>query len=62
MNLVYLAYILREILFQIHKTLNNPNFIMTLHSGPNITAGHDRGYWKTLEKDLSLAYRHHAQI
>lgn len=46
-----LAQILREVLVRISTTLNNPNFVMVLHSGPNTNAGQERGYWKTIEKD-----------
>lgn len=53
-----LAVILKEILNKITVTLNDPNFIMVLHSGPNIAAGKLRGYWRTLEKD----YHWHMEI
>ncbi|MFQ5707597.1 MAG: DUF4931 domain-containing protein [bacterium] len=53
-----LAEILREILRRLTKKLANPNYIMVLHSGPNIAAGKLRGYWKTLERD----YHWHIKI
>jgi len=46
-----LAFILKEVLRKLSSTLNDPNFVMVLHSGPNITAGKQRGYWKTIERD-----------
>ncbi len=53
-----LAEILHEILRKIHITLQDPNYVLVLHSGPNIAAGKQRGYWKTLEKD----YHWHFEI
>ncbi|NIR47743.1 galactose-1-phosphate uridylyltransferase [candidate division KSB1 bacterium] len=53
-----LATILKDILQKITTTLNHPNFVMVLHSGPNIANGRLRGYWKTLEKD----YHWHIEI
>lgn len=47
-----LASVLKVILQKISTLLNDPNFVMVLHSGPNISAGKLRGYWKTLEKDF----------
>lgn len=47
-----LAAILKDILQKIHVTLNNPNYVTVLHSGPNISTGKLRGYWKTLERDF----------
>lgn len=47
-----LAAISKEILGKIHEVLYDPNFVMVLHSGPNISNGKQRGYWKTLEKDF----------
>jgi len=46
-----LAFILKEVLRKLSSTLNDPNFVMVLHSGPNVTAGKQRGYWKTIERD-----------
>ncbi|MFQ5771539.1 MAG: galactose-1-phosphate uridylyltransferase, partial [bacterium] len=54
----HLAAILKEILQKINVTLNNPNFVMVLHSGPNLSTGKLRGYWKTLERD----YHWHIEI
>lgn len=48
----HLAAILKEILYKINATLNNPNFVMVLHTGPNISTGKLRGYWKTVERDF----------
>lgn len=53
-----LAAVIKEILQKISTTLNDPNFVMVLHSGPNISAGKLRGYWRTLEKD----YHWHIEI
>ncbi|TDI80945.1 MAG: galactose-1-phosphate uridylyltransferase [Caldithrix sp.] len=46
-----LAFILKEVLRKLSSTLNDPNFVMVLHSGPNVAAGKQRGYWKTIERD-----------
>ncbi len=46
-----LAQILQSVLVKIKTTLNDPNFVMVLHTGPNLSTGQHRGYWKTLEKD-----------
>lgn len=46
-----LAYILKEALGKLSRALNDPNYVMVLYSGPNITAGKERGYWKTIERD-----------
>ncbi len=46
-----LAFMLKEVLRKLSSTLNDPNFVMVLHSGPNVTAGRQRGYWKTIERD-----------
>jgi UDPglucose--hexose-1-phosphate uridylyltransferase len=53
-----LASALKEILLTIGTALNDPNYVMVLHSGPNISAGKLRGYWKTLERD----YHWHIEI
>ncbi|MFQ6113199.1 MAG: DUF4931 domain-containing protein [bacterium] len=53
-----LASVLKDILFKISTVLNDPNYVMVLHSGPNISAGRLRGYWKTLERD----YHWHIEI
>jgi len=53
-----LASIMQDILQKIKITLNNPNFVMVLHSGPNLAAGKLRGYWKTVERD----YHWHIEI
>ena len=46
-----LAEILKGILVKIKKVLNDPNYVMVLHTGPNMATEQHRGYWKTLEKD-----------
>lgn len=46
-----LAFILKEVLRKLNITLNDPNFVMVLYSGPNISAGKQRGYWRTIERD-----------
>jgi UDPglucose--hexose-1-phosphate uridylyltransferase len=53
-----LAAILKDILQRINTTLNNPNYVMVLHSGPNVATGKLRGYWRTLERD----YHWHFEI
>jgi len=57
-NLRPLARMIKEILQRISKLLNNPNYIMAIHSGPNLQAGNRRGYWRTLERD----YHWHIEI
>jgi len=51
-DLKILAKILKAIFTKLFKLLNNPNYIMVIHSGPNMRAGQRRGYWQTLEKDF----------
>ena len=53
-----LAVVLKEILGKTTTTLHNPNFVMVLHTGPNISTGKLRGYWKTVERD----YHWHIEI
>ncbi|MFQ5863694.1 MAG: DUF4931 domain-containing protein [bacterium] len=53
-----LASVLKEILSKISTIFNDPNYVMVLHSGPNMSAGKLRGYWKTLERD----YHWHIEI
>jgi UDPglucose--hexose-1-phosphate uridylyltransferase len=53
-----LAAILKEVLRKVNVNLNNPNYLMVLHSGPNTATGKPRGYWKTVEKD----YHWHIEI
>ncbi|MDQ7064566.1 MAG: galactose-1-phosphate uridylyltransferase [candidate division KSB1 bacterium] len=47
-----LAICLQEIFQKMRAVLQNFDYIMVIHSGPNIVAGKQRGYWKTLEKDF----------
>ncbi|MCG8604415.1 galactose-1-phosphate uridylyltransferase [bacterium] len=51
-NYSQLASILKSILTKVKTVLNDPNFVMVLHTGPNITTGRLRGYWKTVERDF----------
>jgi UDPglucose--hexose-1-phosphate uridylyltransferase len=53
-----LAAILKDVLQRINSVLNTPNYVMVLHSGPNIATGKLRGYWRTLERD----YHWHIEI
>ncbi|RMF58152.1 MAG: galactose-1-phosphate uridylyltransferase [Calditrichaeota bacterium] len=53
-----LADILKRVLVKLNTTLGRPSFVMVLHSGPNLAAGKERGYWKTLERD----YHWHIEI
>ncbi|MDZ7260886.1 MAG: galactose-1-phosphate uridylyltransferase [candidate division KSB1 bacterium] len=57
-NLEALAAMLKEILFKLYTVLQDPQFVMVLHSGPNVRTGQRRGYWKSLEKD----YHWHFEI
>jgi UDPglucose--hexose-1-phosphate uridylyltransferase len=54
----HLAKLLKDILTRIKTSLKDPNFVMVLHTGPNISAGRQRGYWKTVERD----YHWHIEI
>ncbi|MFQ5602133.1 MAG: galactose-1-phosphate uridylyltransferase [bacterium] len=53
-----LAEILQSILTKINNILYHPNYVMVLHSGPNVATGKLRGYWKTLDRD----YHWHIEI
>lgn len=53
-----LAKLTKELLVRIHKLLNEPDYIMAIHSGPNLKAGRRRGYWQSLERD----YHWHVEI
>ena len=53
-----LASILQNFLRKIKITLADPNFVMVVHSGPNIGTAKHRDYWETLEKD----YHWHIEI
>lgn len=53
-----LAAMIKTVLGRIKTILNDPNYVMVIHSGPNIAAGKRRGYWKTLERD----YHWHIEI
>ncbi len=53
-----LASMVKDILQKINVTLINPNYVMVLHSGPNLSTGKLRGYWKTIERD----YHWHIEI
>ncbi len=47
-----LAKILLAVLGQMRNLLGDPNYVMEIHSGPNLNAGKQRGYWKTVERDF----------
>ncbi len=47
-----LAQILKAVLFKLRTVLNDPSYVLAVHSGPNLLAGKERGYWKTLERDF----------
>ncbi len=47
-----LARLMRGVLVKLHELLGDPNYVMEIHSGPNLNAGKQRGYWKTVEKDF----------
>lgn len=47
-----LAAIVRTVLLRIRAVLNDPNYVLAVHSGPNLLAGKQRGYWKTVERDF----------
>lgn len=51
-NQKQLAETMIMIMTKIHKLLKNPNYIITLHNGPNIMAAEKRGYWKTVHQDF----------
>lgn len=53
-----LAKLTKEVLSRIYHLLHEPDYIMAIHSGPNIKAGRRRGYWQSLEKD----YHWHIEI
>jgi UDPglucose--hexose-1-phosphate uridylyltransferase len=47
-----LARLLRLVLVKIRECLGDPNYVLEIHTGPNLTAGRQRGYWKTVERDF----------
>ena len=53
-----LASLFKRTVRGIQKILRDPNYVMVIHSGPNTSFGHRRGYWKTLEQD----YHWHIEI
>jgi UDPglucose--hexose-1-phosphate uridylyltransferase len=57
-DLPVLAKLLRLVLMKIRQALGDPNYILVVHSGPNLMAGRHRGYWKTVERD----YHWHIEI
>ncbi len=57
-NLAQLAQVIITIMAKIYRLLNNPDYIITLHNGPNTTAAYRRGYWKTIHFD----YHWHLEI
>lgn len=46
-----LASITRDLLLRLRKLVGDLHYVMVIHSGPNMAAGKQRGYWKTLERD-----------
>jgi UDPglucose--hexose-1-phosphate uridylyltransferase len=51
-DLPALARIFRTVLTKLNEVLGDSNYVMEVHSGPNLNAGKQRGYWKTVEKDF----------
>jgi UDPglucose--hexose-1-phosphate uridylyltransferase len=51
-NLPALAKLLKLVLTKVRQALGDPNYVMIVHSGPNLLAGRQRGYWKTVERDF----------
>lgn len=47
-----LAQLLKLVLMEIRQALGDPNYVIIVHSGPNLLAGRQRGYWKTVERDF----------
>jgi len=47
-----LAKLLKLVLMKVRLALGDPNHVMIIHSGPNLLAGRQRGYWKTVERDF----------
>jgi UDPglucose--hexose-1-phosphate uridylyltransferase len=47
-----LARLLKLVLMKIRATLGDPNYVIVVHSGPNLLTGRQRGYWKTVERDF----------
>ena len=47
-----LAKLMRAVLVRIRETLGDPDYVLEVHSGPNLLAGKQRGYWKTVERDF----------
>lgn len=47
-----LARLMRTVLVRLHELLGEHNYVLEVHSGPNLNAGKQRGYWKTVEKDF----------
>lgn len=57
-NQKQLAQLLITVMGKIYTLLRNPDYIISLHNGPNISAAARRGYWKTIHKD----YHWHIEI
>ncbi len=47
-----LAGCLSALFRKMRAILQRFDYVLEIHSGPNLTAGKRRGYWKTLEKDF----------
>lgn len=52
MEMKALSQMLKALFTRLFKLLNNPDYILAIHSGPNLQAGKRRGYWQTLERDF----------
>ncbi len=46
-----LAAMTRDLLQRLRRIVGELHYVMVIHSGPNMAAGKQRGYWKTLERD-----------
>lgn len=57
-ELTDLATIMQQCFTKLKAILGDFDYVMVIHSGPNLSAGRLRGYWKTLEKD----YHWHIEI
>ncbi len=47
-----LAKMIKEIVMKIYRVLNEREYMLVIHSAPNLTSGKKRGYWDTLENDF----------
>ncbi len=51
-NLSALAETMIGVMTKTHRLLNNPDYIITFHNGPNTAVSYQRGYWKTIKDDF----------